>query len=218
MRDVETMTLENHMPSFFLAETCKYLHLLFDDSFLEKRNVVFSTEGHPLPVFARRSDEENDAEDDATTSRKLGDEETPRVPDPLAPFESREFVRVVKSAVADAKRRARRERGSAEDDPRAGGGARDVRLTAPACVDSTSTSSPRDSASPDERYRPRVADPSSAMRDPRHAGAGWGATARVCPNLRCRARRWRRRCATPPPPPPPPPPPGRRRPPRSSRG
>ena len=26
---------------------------------------------------------------DATTSRKLGDEETPRVPDPLAPFESR---------------------------------------------------------------------------------------------------------------------------------
>ena len=92
---------------------------------------MFSTEGHPLPVFARRSDEENDAEDDATTSRKLGDEETPRVPDPLAPFESREFVRVVKSAVADAKRRARRERGSAEDDARAGGGARDVRLHRP---------------------------------------------------------------------------------------
>ena len=185
VRDVETMTLENHMPSFFLAETCKYLHLLFDDSFLEKRNVVFSTEGHPLPVFARRSDEENDAEDDATTSRKLGDEETLRVPDPLAPFESREFVRVVKSAVADAKRRARRERGSAEDDPRARVAARATSApTAPACVDSTSTSSPRDSASPDERYRPRVADPSSAMRDPRHAGAGWGATARVCPNLR----------------------------------
>ena len=50
--------------------------------------------------------------------------------------------------------------------------------------DSDSTSSASASASPDERYRPRVADPSSAMRDPRHAGAGWGATARVCPNLR----------------------------------
>ena len=219
VRDVETMTLENHMPSFFLAETCKYLHLLFDDSFLEKRNVVFSTEGHPLPVFARRSDEENDAEDDATTSRKLGDEETPRVPDPLAPFESREFVRVVKSAVADAKRRARRERGSAEDDPRARVAARATSAsTAPACVDSTSTSSPRDSASPDERYRPRVADPSSAMRDPRHAGAGWGATARVCPNLRVVGTAVAAEMCDASPPPPPPPPPGRRRPPRSSRG
>ena len=185
VRDVETMTLEDHMHSFFLAETCKYLHLLFDDSFLEGRNVVFSTEGHPLPVFARRDDEDaaENAAENAAASGRDGDEETSQ--DPRAPFESREFVRVVESAVAEAKRRARRERGIAGDDARVEEAMRVTSTTAAAlgaspCSDSDSSAS----ASPDERYRPRLADPSSAMRDPRHAGAGWGATARVCPNLR----------------------------------
>ena len=42
------------MPSFFLAETCKYLYLLFDGSnFVHTRNVVFSTEGHPFPLGER---------------------------------------------------------------------------------------------------------------------------------------------------------------------
>ncbi|CAN0903266.1 Alpha-mannosidase I MNS5 [Linum grandiflorum] len=50
IRDVTTMQREDHQHSFFLAETCKYLYLLFDDSFLAKRNYVFTTEGHPLPV------------------------------------------------------------------------------------------------------------------------------------------------------------------------
>ena len=31
--------------------SCKYLYLLFDDTFLANRNYVFSTEGHPLPVL-----------------------------------------------------------------------------------------------------------------------------------------------------------------------
>lgn len=52
VRDVTTMQLEDHQHSFFLAETCKYLYLLFDDSFLVDRNYVFTTEGHPLPVLS----------------------------------------------------------------------------------------------------------------------------------------------------------------------
>ncbi|KAF5957431.1 hypothetical protein HYC85_004656 [Camellia sinensis] len=31
---------------------CKYLYLLFDDSFLVGRNYIFTTEGHPLPVVS----------------------------------------------------------------------------------------------------------------------------------------------------------------------
>ncbi|XP_024523829.1 alpha-mannosidase I MNS5 isoform X1 [Selaginella moellendorffii] len=50
VRDVMTMKLEDHQHSFFLSETCKYLYLLFDDSFLDGENHVFSTEGHLFPV------------------------------------------------------------------------------------------------------------------------------------------------------------------------
>ena len=35
VQSVHTRTLEDHMPSYFLAEACKYLYLLFDDSFLQ---------------------------------------------------------------------------------------------------------------------------------------------------------------------------------------
>ncbi|KAF5818299.1 putative glycoside hydrolase family 47, six-hairpin glycosidase-like superfamily [Helianthus annuus] len=52
VRDVTTMQLEDHQHSFFLAETCKYLYLLFDDSPLVGRNYIFTTEGHPLPVLS----------------------------------------------------------------------------------------------------------------------------------------------------------------------
>lgn len=52
IKDVTTMELEDHQHSFFLAETCKYLYLLFDDSFLANQNYVFTTEGHPLPVLS----------------------------------------------------------------------------------------------------------------------------------------------------------------------
>ena len=63
VRDVATGELEDRMPSFFLAETCKfafvlvvllfrYLYLLFDDSnFVHKRNYIFTTEGHMFPVL-----------------------------------------------------------------------------------------------------------------------------------------------------------------------
>ncbi|TKW41526.1 hypothetical protein SEVIR_1G322100v4 [Setaria viridis] len=50
VRDVSTMKLEDHQHSFFLSETCKYLFLLYDDSFLRNQNYIFTTEGHPLPV------------------------------------------------------------------------------------------------------------------------------------------------------------------------
>ncbi|KAL5974276.1 Alpha-mannosidase I mns5 [Asimina triloba] len=50
IKDVSTMQLEDHMHSFFLAEMCKYLYLLYDDSFLAGQNYIFTTEGHPLPV------------------------------------------------------------------------------------------------------------------------------------------------------------------------
>lgn len=39
-----------HLKDFF--GRCKYLYLLFDDSFLVDRNYVFTTEGHPLPVLS----------------------------------------------------------------------------------------------------------------------------------------------------------------------
>merc|ERR1712107_860038 len=46
------MEKENHQQSFFLSETCKYLYLLFNDTFLVRSEYhhVFTTEGHPLPV------------------------------------------------------------------------------------------------------------------------------------------------------------------------
>ncbi|KAK9669381.1 hypothetical protein RND81_13G126100 [Saponaria officinalis] len=56
VRDVKTMVLEDHQHSFFLSETCKYLYLLFDDSFLRGENYIFTTEGHPLPVLGSWQD------------------------------------------------------------------------------------------------------------------------------------------------------------------
>lgn len=47
----------DNMESFFLAETLKYLYLLFDDSatLLPLDQFVFNTEAHPLPVFTPES-------------------------------------------------------------------------------------------------------------------------------------------------------------------
>ena len=43
---------KDEMPSFFLAETLKYLYLLFrEDDVLPLDKWVMNTEGHPLPVF-----------------------------------------------------------------------------------------------------------------------------------------------------------------------
>ena len=46
------------MESFFLAETLKYLYLLFDDDAANRfplDQYVFNTEAHPLPVLPLRS-------------------------------------------------------------------------------------------------------------------------------------------------------------------
>lgn len=45
----------NSMPSFFFAETLKYLFLIFsDDDVIPLSEWVFNTEAHPLRVFAPR--------------------------------------------------------------------------------------------------------------------------------------------------------------------
>jgi mannosidase alpha-like ER degradation enhancer 1 len=42
----------NRMDSFFLAETLKYLYLIFDDdNWVHKGNYIFNTEAHILYVF-----------------------------------------------------------------------------------------------------------------------------------------------------------------------
>lgn len=52
VKEITTMTLEDHMPSYFLAEMSKYLYLLFDEAnWIHQGNYVFSTEGHPFPVL-----------------------------------------------------------------------------------------------------------------------------------------------------------------------
>uniref|UniRef100_A0A8C0YG15 alpha-1,2-Mannosidase n=1 Tax=Cyprinus carpio carpio TaxID=630221 RepID=A0A8C0YG15_CYPCA len=52
-------TYDDVQQSFFLAETLKYLYLLFSsDELLPLENWVFNTEAHPLPVLERRGPEQ----------------------------------------------------------------------------------------------------------------------------------------------------------------
>ena len=49
LKSVVTKEKGDHMPSFFLAETLKYLYLLFsDDKAIDFNQVIFNTEAHPL--------------------------------------------------------------------------------------------------------------------------------------------------------------------------
>ena len=48
LTSVVTMEKSDRMHSFFLAETLKYLYLLFDPGALDFDKVVFNTEAHPL--------------------------------------------------------------------------------------------------------------------------------------------------------------------------
>jgi mannosidase alpha-like ER degradation enhancer 2 len=49
LKSVVTMEKSDLMPSYFLAETLKYLYLLFaPDSALDLDKVVFNTEAHPF--------------------------------------------------------------------------------------------------------------------------------------------------------------------------
>ncbi|KAF5383589.1 hypothetical protein D9615_003579 [Tricholomella constricta] len=50
--DVSPAPLDDNMPSYFLAETLKYLYLLFiNDDPIPLDQWVFNTEAHPFPVF-----------------------------------------------------------------------------------------------------------------------------------------------------------------------
>ncbi|KAJ3485307.1 hypothetical protein NLJ89_g11910 [Agrocybe chaxingu] len=50
--------LLDDMPSWFLAETLKYLYLLFTDTeTVPLEDWVFNTEAHPLPVFTWTEEE-----------------------------------------------------------------------------------------------------------------------------------------------------------------
>eukprot|EP00003_Mantamonas_plastica_P003398 TRINITY_DN12703_c0_g1_i1.p1 TRINITY_DN12703_c0_g1~~TRINITY_DN12703_c0_g1_i1.p1 ORF type:complete len:451 (-),score=87.58 TRINITY_DN12703_c0_g1_i1:36-1340(-) len=52
VEDVDGHILKDHMESFFLSETLKYLYLLFDeDNIMHKRQYIFNTEGHLLPMY-----------------------------------------------------------------------------------------------------------------------------------------------------------------------
>lgn len=156
VRDVQRKKLEDHQPSFFLAETCKYLYLLFDETFLEKRNVAFSTEGHPLPIFLAR--------DDASVAENDHGEAGPSE----KPYASLEFVEMVRGVAAEAYDRRRRRRNLA-------GTSRGPVVPA--------LGGKWDAAVASLRVAARWPDPSAALHGSQHNGAGWGATERLCPNL-----------------------------------
>jgi len=62
VENVSTKVLRDHMDSYFLAETVKYLYLLFDDSawtqdFRDPAKYIFNTEAHLLPLPKPPADE-----------------------------------------------------------------------------------------------------------------------------------------------------------------
>jgi len=49
---VDTLLRIDNMESFFMAETLKYLYLIFsDDDFISLNEFVFNTEAHPFPIW-----------------------------------------------------------------------------------------------------------------------------------------------------------------------
>lgn len=48
LRNVETKEQADRMPSYFLAETLKYLYLLYAPETLDFQSVIFNTEAHPF--------------------------------------------------------------------------------------------------------------------------------------------------------------------------
>eukprot|EP01091_Cochliopodium_minus_P011907 TRINITY_DN3495_c0_g2_i2.p1 TRINITY_DN3495_c0_g2~~TRINITY_DN3495_c0_g2_i2.p1 ORF type:complete len:355 (-),score=96.62 TRINITY_DN3495_c0_g2_i2:77-1141(-) len=50
--DAKNFEIKDNQESFFLAETLKYLYLLFtEDSYFDLKHWVFNTEAHPLPIW-----------------------------------------------------------------------------------------------------------------------------------------------------------------------
>ena len=57
LQDVRTLQKEDRLDSFVLAETFKYLYLLFADEsdlILDLNNWLFTTEGHLMPLSLAR--------------------------------------------------------------------------------------------------------------------------------------------------------------------
>ena len=54
LKSVVTMEKGDLMPSYFLAETLKYLWLLGSPGAIDLHKVVFNTEAHPLLIPSRR--------------------------------------------------------------------------------------------------------------------------------------------------------------------
>lgn len=55
LRDTESGDKDDHMDSYFLAETLRYLYLIFSDSTLLPTNhYVFNTEAHPLRIWTEK--------------------------------------------------------------------------------------------------------------------------------------------------------------------
>lgn len=56
LANAATQTLDDEMPSFFLAETAKYLYLIFaPDNLVDRGDYVFSTEAHLFSISAVRA-------------------------------------------------------------------------------------------------------------------------------------------------------------------
>ena len=53
VQDIQNTSYLDKMETFFLAETLKYLYLLFNDdpNLLPLDKYVFNTEAHPLPIY-----------------------------------------------------------------------------------------------------------------------------------------------------------------------
>ncbi|XP_019426934.1 PREDICTED: mannosyl-oligosaccharide 1,2-alpha-mannosidase MNS1-like [Lupinus angustifolius] len=78
LKDVNSGVKDNMMQSFFLAETLKYLYLLFSpSSVIPLDQWVFNTEAHPLRIVARNEGGhvENSNEKSKAVSRLLGRKE-----------------------------------------------------------------------------------------------------------------------------------------------
>ena len=89
LQDVVTGEQNNRMESFFLGETAKYLHLLFDPDHPFNKldsSFVFSTEGHPL-VIPRHSRGIMDGETRLTKPNPArGGNDTCPIPPAMLPF------------------------------------------------------------------------------------------------------------------------------------
>ncbi|URD90742.1 Glycosyl hydrolase family 47 [Musa troglodytarum] len=74
LKDVNTGVKDNMMQSFFLAETLKYLYLLFSPpSVISFDEWVFNTEAHPLKIVPRNDKVENEEGAEAKPQSKAVD-------------------------------------------------------------------------------------------------------------------------------------------------